>query len=209
MENRRIERSTKTVECRIVWSKIKKGEQFVRQCIGRLHHHLVSLIHRWILAERMAMTRPGGSSNGDEGARKVRWSFPGTPQISTLLKQDQPARKEAIVRLYALEFPSASLVHHSGPSRYMAFFPSGRYQTLSRNLSSGRIRKIYALQSLRHYRIFPKGLINQMAEKIDSTIFVFQRLSFESEMLWKFRQQELSIVLIPSIFFSLSLSRER
>jgi hypothetical protein len=43
---------------------------------------------------------------------EVRWSFPGTPQISTLLKQDQPARKEAIVRFYASGFPSASVIRH-------------------------------------------------------------------------------------------------
>lgn len=38
--------------------------------------------------------------------------FPGTPQILTLLKQDQPARKEAIVRSYASSFPSASTIRH-------------------------------------------------------------------------------------------------
>lgn len=40
----------------------------------------------------------------DERDAEVRCPFPGTPQISTLLKRDQPASKEAIVRLYVAEF---------------------------------------------------------------------------------------------------------
>jgi len=47
-----------------------------------------------------------------DGGTEVRWSFPATPQISTLLKQDQPARKEAIVRFYASSFSFASAVRH-------------------------------------------------------------------------------------------------
>jgi len=54
---------------------------------------------------------------------EVRWSFPGTPQISTLLKLDQPAREEAIVQALMLR---AFLPHR----RYIIVSGSG-YITLS------------------------------------------------------------------------------
>nr|KAF7420195.1 hypothetical protein H0235_010492 [Vespula pensylvanica] len=53
-------------------------------------------------------TRSRGSSGNDGRELEIRCPFPGTPQISTLLNEDQPARREPIVRSYASGFSSAS-----------------------------------------------------------------------------------------------------